>query len=175
MVAIRSAKAAVAHKMRMRDRINSNSSEHHRELRVGFRPVLDAVRRDLGEVGRVLRVGFLAPVFLVAVFLGAVFLEAMRALVVFRLGFVDRFVVAGFFFFAGGDADFGFRFGLGVRFLAAPIAAPESAPITVPTTGMPNAVPATAPATAPPKVLPAVPLGVSVSSSTLLLSSMFSP
>jgi hypothetical protein len=125
--------------------------------------VLEVVRRDLAEVPRLLRIGFLA----------AAFLAAIRALVVFRFAFVDRFFVAEVFFFGGEDADFAFRFVPVVRFLAAPIAAPESAPITAPATGTPRAVPATAPATAPPRVLLAVPLAVSATSLSLFLSSMF--
>jgi hypothetical protein len=126
------------------------------DLRPGF---LAAPR---GFVARAaFRAGFLAAAF--AVFLAAGFLEALRALAVFALGFVDCFFFVELF----GNAAFAFRVG---RFLAALIAAPESAPITVPTTGMPNAVPATAPATAPPRVLPAVP--VPVSASPLSLSSM---
>jgi hypothetical protein len=111
------------------------------------------------------RAGLLAAAFAV---LAAGLLEALRALAVFALGFVDCFFLVELFFF--GDAAFAFRVALEVRFLAAPNAAPESAPITVPTTGTPNAVPATAPATAPPRVLPAVP--VPVSASPLSLSSM---
>ena len=115
------------------------------DLRPGF---LAAPR---GFVARAaFRAGFLAAAF--AVFLAAGFLEALLALAVFALGFVDCFFFVELFFF--GNAAFAFRVGC---FLAALIAAPESAPITVPTTGMPNAVPATAPATAPPRVLPAVP------------------
>ena len=83
---------------------------------------------------------------------------ALRAVAAFVFVFVDRLLVA-VFFFDDAAADFAFRV---VRFLAAPIAAPESAPITVPTTGTPSAVPATAPAAAPPRVLPAVPMPVSV-------------
>ena len=121
----------------------------YRDLRGDLRPTLVAVRR--AAVLRVFRVGLLAIVFLVA----------LRVLAGFVFGFVDRFLVVAFFF---GDAaaDFTFRVGVLVRFLAAPIAAPESAPITVPTTGTPSADPATAPAAAPPKVLPAVPMPVSV-------------
>ena len=85
----------------------------------------------------------------------------LRAVAGFVFVLVDRLVVE-LFFFAGAAADFAFRVGVLVRFLAAPIAAPESAPITVPTTGTPSAVPATAPAAAPPRVLPAVPMPVSV-------------
>ena len=88
-----------------------------------FRPAFFAGRR-VAEVRRALRVGFAV----------AVFLEALRALAVFALGFVDCFffVVELFFF---GDAAFAFRV---VRLLAAPIAGPERAPITVPTTGTPS-------------------------------------
>ncbi len=122
-----------------------------------FRPAFFAGRR-VAEVRRALRVGFAV----------AVFLEALRALAVFALGFVDCFFVVELFFF--GDAAFAFRV---VRLLAAPIAAPERAPITVPTTGTPSAVPATAPAAAPPRVLPAVPMPVLRALPSLSLSSIF--
>jgi hypothetical protein len=125
---------------------------------VTFLPFLGAVERDLAEVPRLLRVGFLAA-------LRVGFLAPAAALVVFRFVFVDRFfsaeAVFAAFFLGGAAAGFTFRFDPLFRFLAAPIAAPESAPITVPTTGTPKAVPATAPATAPPSALPAVPVAVS--------------
>jgi len=108
-----------------------------------------------------------------AVFLAAGFLEALRALAVFALGFVDCFFLVEAFFF--GDAAFAFRVVLEVRFLAAPIAAPERAPITVPTTGTPSAVPATAPAAAPPRALPAVPMPVSPALPSLSCHPSFSP
>jgi hypothetical protein len=111
------------------------------------------------------RAGFLAAAFAVF-FLAVGFFEALRALAVFALGFVDCFFLVELFFFC--NAAFAFRVG---RFLAAPIAAPESAPITVPSTGTPSALPATPPATAPPSVLPAVLVSVSVV--LLSLSSMF--
>jgi hypothetical protein len=72
-----------------------------------------------------LRIGFLAVVFL----------AAMPPLVVFHFAFVDRFLVAELFFFAGPDADFAFSFYPVIRFLVALIAAPESAPIMVPALG----------------------------------------
>ena len=53
------------------------------------------------------RAGFLAAAF--AVFLAAGFLEALRALAVFALGFVDCFFFVELFFF--GDAAFAFRVG----------------------------------------------------------------
>jgi hypothetical protein len=159
----------------------------YRELRVDLRPLLDAVRRDLVEVPRPLRKGFLA-----------VFLAAVRALVevflfddrlvadadfVLCLVPAARFFVAEVFLFGDlllvvADADFVFCLVPVARFFAAPITAPETAPITAPATGAPRALPATAPATAPPRVLPAVPFAVSMSNSSPLslsssLSSMF--
>ena len=119
-----------------------------------FRAAFLAVTRGF-DARPAFRIGFFAAAFAV---LAAVFLEALRALIDFACGFVDRFFVVLVFF---GDAVTAFAFRV-VRFLAAPIAAPESAPITVPTTGTPSAVPATAPAAAPPRVLPAVPMPVSV-------------
>ena len=72
------------------------------DLRPGF---LAAPR---GFVARAaFRAGFLAAAF--AVFLAAGFLEALRALAVFALGFVDCFFFVELFFF--GDAAFAFRVG----------------------------------------------------------------
>ena len=145
------------------------SVRRYRELRVDLRPVFDVVRRDLAEVPRPLRIGFLAPIFLATVRpLVEVFLFDDRFLVaadpdfVFCLVTVARFFVAEVFLFddplfAVADTDFVFCPVPAARFFAAPITAPETAPITAPATGAPTALPATAPTTAPPRVLPAVP------------------
>jgi hypothetical protein len=124
-----------------------------RDARVDLRrPRCDAVRRDLVEVPRPLRAGFLVAVFL--------FGERRFVAAAARF-FGDRLLVA---------ADAGFA--PLVRFFAAPIAAPVTAPSTVPTIGAPRAVPATAPATAPPSVLFVVPETASLSPSSLSLSSI---
>lgn len=143
----------------------------YRELRVDFRPLLDAVGRDLAEVPPPLRIGFLAAVFLAAVRLlvevflfDDCFLVAADPDFVFCLVTVAPFFVAEDFLFddllAVADVDFVFCLVPAARFFAAPITAPETAPITAPATGTPTALPATAPATAPPRVLPAVPFVV---------------